>query len=796
MGMITTLPIEKEGGGLIERAGLEAAIEQAGEAIVITDTAGNIQYVNPAFTRMTGYSRDEVTGQNPRILKSTKNPPALYEDLWSTIVRGGTWHGELVNRRKDGSFYTEEMNIAPVRAANGETVSYIAIKEDVTGRRAAEEAQRFLASIVENSEDGIIGYTPSGIIRTFNRGAEIISGYSAEEAIGKHVAMLLAPTERNLLPALMAAVMEGKTISQYQTIAQRKDGGIVHVSVTANPILDSASELVAVSTVVRDISERKLTEESRALLASIVESSEDAILSVSLDGAIVSWNAGAERLTGYSAADVLGREGGMLLPADRRTEQNDMLATVRTGRGIRQFETVRRRKDGSEVEVSLTVSPVRRDTGEVAGASVISRDISERRRVEQKLRASEERFRNAFESAPFGMCLSSVDGQFLQVNAALCEMLGYPEQELLRMGWVGLTHPGDLGPSLRMAERLLSGASRVEELEKRYLHRSGNVVWALARVSLARDASGAALYFVTHLEDIGERMRAAAAMRRSEELYRSLIANIPDVVWTVGADRKYSFISPNIEKLLGYPAAEYYERGVTLWAEAIHPDDVARVRAAFDALLINGKPYDMEYRMRRKTGEWIWVHGRALKTYRKDGMQYADGLLSDITERKNAGEAMQRAKDAAEAASRIKSEFLANMSHEIRTPMNGDHRHDRAGAGYGADGRTARISEDRASRRPIRCSASSTTSSISRRSRPANCDLEHDRVRPATTRRRRHEALWPCARTKRDLELTCHVDARRARHGARRSGPAAPDPRQPGRQRDQVHRARAKWSCA
>jgi PAS domain S-box-containing protein len=169
MGTTTTLPIEQNGRRPIERAGLEAAIEQAGEAIVITDTRGNIQYVNPAFTRMTGYSRDEATGQNPRILKSGQNPPQLYEELWATIRRGGTWHGELVNRRKDGSLYTEEMDIAPVRAGNGEIVSFIAIKEDVTGRRAAEEAQRFLASIVETSEDGIIGCASTAQITSGGR---------------------------------------------------------------------------------------------------------------------------------------------------------------------------------------------------------------------------------------------------------------------------------------------------------------------------------------------------------------------------------------------------------------------------------------------------------------------------------------------------------------------------------------------------------------------------------------------------------------------------------------------------
>ena len=671
MGTTTTLPIENNGRRPIERAGLEAAIEQAGEAIVITDIRGSIQYVNPAFTRMTGYSRDEATGHTPRILKSGQHPPQLYEELWATIRQGGTWHGELVNRRKDGSLYTEEMNIAPVRAANGETVSFIAIKEDVTGRRAAEEAQRFLASIVETSEDGIIGYTRAGIIRSFNRGAEAISGYSAEEVIGKHFAILLAPSEVRPLPALMATVLEGKTISQYKTVALRKDGGIVHVSVTANPILNAAGEVTAVSTVVRDMSERESTEQSCALLASIVESSEDAIVRAGLDGVVVGWNRGAERLYGYSAAEVLGRQGAMLLPPGRGTEQNDMLAAARAGRGVRQFETVRRRKDSSEVEVSLTVSPVRSNSGEVTGISVISRDISERRRAEQELRASEERFRNAFESAPFGMCLSALDGSFLQVNSALCEMLGYPEEELLGMAWRQLTHPDDLAPSLQMAQRLLSGASRVEELEKRYRHRTGSVAWARARVSLARDVNGAPLYFVTHLEDIGERMRAAAAMRQSEEQYRSLIANIPDVVWTVGADGKFAFVSPNIQRLMGYAAAEYYEGGMSWWSKTIHPDDAARVRAASDALLISGKPYDMEYRVRRKTGEWIWVHSRAFKTYRKNGTQYADGLSSDITVRKNAEEAMHRAREAAESASRIKSEFLANMSHEIRTPMNG-----------------------------------------------------------------------------------------------------------------------------
>ena len=140
----------------IERAGLVAAVEQSADAVVITDTRGEIQYVNPAFTSMTGYSREEAIGQNPRVLKSGRQPPEFYKELWDAIASGRVWHGEVINRRKDGTFYTEEMKITPVRDSHGEIVSYIAIKRDVTGRRAAEEAKRFLASIVECSEDAIV----------------------------------------------------------------------------------------------------------------------------------------------------------------------------------------------------------------------------------------------------------------------------------------------------------------------------------------------------------------------------------------------------------------------------------------------------------------------------------------------------------------------------------------------------------------------------------------------------------------------------------------------------------------
>src|SRR5262249_46461688 len=151
---------------------LIAAIEQSANAIVICDKSAHIRYVNPAFTSLTGYSREEVLGQTPNLLKSSQHNPEFYRALWETISSGHVWRGEIINRRRNGTLYTEEMSITPVHDGAGRIVSYIAVKQDVGERLAAAEAKSFLAAIVESSEDAIATFTPGGIIRTWNRGAE------------------------------------------------------------------------------------------------------------------------------------------------------------------------------------------------------------------------------------------------------------------------------------------------------------------------------------------------------------------------------------------------------------------------------------------------------------------------------------------------------------------------------------------------------------------------------------------------------------------------------------------------
>jgi len=238
-----------------------AALDAAANAVVITDPNGTIQSVNPAFTALTGYTAQEVVGQNPRLLKSGKQDEAVYRNLWQTISSGQVWRGELINRRKDGSLYTEEMTITPVRSADGTIARHIAIKQDVSERKRAEAGAAQLAAIVEYSSDAIISKDLEGAILTWNAAAERLFGYAAEEVIGQNIALLIPNDYKAEEMAILKKVRQGQGVQQYEAMRLKKDGTPLAVSLTISPVRDAAGDIVGTSKIVRDISERKRVQE-------------------------------------------------------------------------------------------------------------------------------------------------------------------------------------------------------------------------------------------------------------------------------------------------------------------------------------------------------------------------------------------------------------------------------------------------------------------------------------------------------------------------------------------------------
>src|SRR5581483_2979718 len=449
---------------------LSSAIQHAGEAFVSTDNAGVIQYVNPAFERMTGYSSAEVVGRTPRILKSGAQDPGFYQELWRTIAGGRTWRGELTNRRKDGSLYIEAMTIAPVRDASGTLSAYIALKEDVTERRRMEEGNRFLATLVDSTDDAIIGAT--------------------------------------------------------------------------------------------------------------------------LDGLISSWNHSAERIYGYSASEVIGESLAILSPAGRVGELEELLTRLRQGESITGFETVRVAKSGHPIDVSLTTSPIRNPDGTVAGAAIIARDIGHRRRVERAARESVEQFRALFERSSDYVYLVDFRGNLLDANPACLSALGYSHAEFRTLNLASLLTPDQVPKAFEVLQEGRETGSLAEPVEFRVRRRGGTFLdvetsGALIPLGSERAAIGIA-------RDVTERKRAEEALRESEQQFRELAGHIDGVFWifdVVGGDVRY--ISPAYREIWGRDPEEA-RRNPTAWAAAVVPEDRMRAIAAIRGEALAGRPAVVE----------------------------------------------------------------------------------------------------------------------------------------------------------------------------------------------------------
>lgn len=287
------------------------------------------------------------------------------------------------------------------------------------------------------------------------------------------------------------------------------------------------------------------------------------------------------------------------------------------------------------------------------------------------LRESEARFRGAFDASSIGMALVGLDDTFLQVNPALCAMLGYDDEELLHLTMRSITLPDDQDLDLEDRERLVKGEIATYQVEQLFNRKQGEIICIRLTMSLVRGGSGEPLYFVAQMQDITPFKAAGAALREAEARYRTLVEQTPAAVYVDEADFLGAclYVSPRIEALVGYTPEEWKQRP-SIWTRVIHPEDYDWVMARIQEANATGEPFFAEYRFTTPDGRVVWVHDEASLVLDEDGSRQCwQGLMVDITDRKLAEEELRRAKEAAEEASRLKTAFLSMATHELRTPL-------------------------------------------------------------------------------------------------------------------------------
>ncbi len=242
----------------------------------------------------------------------------------------------------------------------------------------AEERQALLAAIVDSSEDAIVSKTLEGVITSWNPAATTLFGYLESEAVGKHISLIIPEDRLHEEDFIINEIRNGRRIQHFQTIRRAKSGKEIPLSLAISPIKNSQGIVTGASKIARDISRQKEAAEKQGMLAAIVNNSDDAIVSKTLDGIITSWNNAAALMFGYTEAEAIGRHISLIIPQERLAEEDYIIGEIKKGNSVSHFETIRVARNGYFIPISLTVSPILNEAKAIIGASKIARDISDK----------------------------------------------------------------------------------------------------------------------------------------------------------------------------------------------------------------------------------------------------------------------------------------------------------------------------------------------------------------------------------------------------------------------------------
>lgn len=368
-------------------------VETSREGIWMIDAEARTNYINQRMSEMLGYSVEEMLGKSVfDFMDSEARVEA--ERAFERRKQGVAEQRETGFRCKDGTTLWTIVSTNSILDATGRFVGALGMVTDITERKRAEaalrESEERYRCLVELCPDAIVIICREQFVYGNAASIKLFGANSAEEIIGASIWKIVHPDYRQIVSEQIRETMERSEISaasDRQLV--RLDGRVIDINATS--ILTNYQGEPAVQLIIRDITEQKHSEMMRSQLAFLVESSEDAIIGKTLDGVITNWNKGAEKIYGYAAGEVIGKHISIIVPPERVDELKEILETVQSGRGLSLHETVRRKKDGQLIHVSLTISPIRDVTGRITGASTIARDITERKLAEEALHEADRR---------------------------------------------------------------------------------------------------------------------------------------------------------------------------------------------------------------------------------------------------------------------------------------------------------------------------------------------------------------------------------------------------------------------
>jgi PAS domain S-box-containing protein len=505
-------------------------------------------------------------------------------------------------------------------------------------RRRAEDRDEELAAIVDSSSDAIVGKTLDGTITSWNRGAERIYGYKAEEVLGRNISIVVPATHAEEMPHILTELRKGFPIERFTTVRRRKDKVLIHVSLTISPVHDREGRVVGASEVVRDITQQKQAEErlsqSQAQLKGIIDSAMDAVITVDQQQHVLMFNRSAEKMFGYHAEEVVGLPLERLIPQRFRSGHGDHIKNFgKTGTTSRAMGTLGAlsglHKDGKEFPIEASISQVEIDGNRFFTAIV--RDVTERVRSDRALREQ------ASVLDLTQVLVRDMDDRIVLWNRGAEKLYGFTLEESLGRISHDLLKTQFPEPLQAIHEKLLSAGEWEGELT--HSKRDGSQIAVASVWTLERHSNGQPWRILETSTDITGRKRAEDAVQLAQARLLSALegGRMGTWVWDIGKN-KIDW-DDALTAVFGRSAAEMADGSLDPFLAWVHPQDRERVQAEIESILQAGTNYDSEYRLFHPDKSMVWITSRGRVERDAQGHAFRmTGICVDITDRKKMEE--------------------------------------------------------------------------------------------------------------------------------------------------------------